>query len=107
VFGYCTWYAQYRRQDERLMVLGNAAQWAWNAGAHGLRTGSVPAVGATVVFQPGVLGASSLGHVGHVEAVYSGGWFLISEMNMHWNGGGFGRVSFRYIHTMPGVSFIY
>jgi surface antigen len=106
-FGYCTWYAQYRRQDERLINLGNAGQWAFNAPSHGLRSGTAPAVGATVVFQPGVEGASGLGHVAHVEAVYSGGWFLISEMNMGWNGGGWGRVSYRYAVTGPGVSFVY
>jgi surface antigen len=106
-YGTCTWYAEYRRRDEPLNKLGNAAQWAWNAVRYGLRTGTKPVVGATVVFQPGVLGAGSGGHVGHVEAVYSGGWFLISEMNMSWNGGGFGRVSFRYVVAMPGVSFVY
>jgi surface antigen len=106
-YGTCTWYAEYRRPDEPLAKLGNAAQWAWNAPHYGLRVGTSPAVGATVVFQPGVLGAGSGGHVGHVEAVYSGGWFLISEMNMDWNGGGFGRVSYRYVVVMPGVSFVY
>jgi hypothetical protein len=106
-FGSCTWYAQYRRLDEPLMRLGNAYQWAWNAGAHGLRTGSWPAVGATVVFQPGVQGASSLGHAGHVEAVYANGWFLESAMSTYWNGGGWGRVSFVYAHAGYGVSFIY
>jgi hypothetical protein len=107
LYGYCTWYAQYRRQDERLLGLGNAAQWAFAAPAHGLRVGYTPVVGATVVLQPGVLGAGAGGHVGHVEAVYTGGWFLISEMNMYWNGGGWGRVSFRYAVVASGVSFIY
>lgn len=106
-FGSCTWYAQYRRMDERLISLGNAAQWAWNARSHGLSTGSTPRVGATVVFQPGVQGASSVGHVGHVEAVYSNGWFLESAMSTYWNGGGWGRVSYVYAHTGYGVSFIY
>lgn len=106
-YGTCTWYAEYRRQDEPLARLGNAAEWAWNAPHYGLRVGTSPVVGATVVFQPGVLGAGSGGHVGHVEAVYGGGWFLISEMNMDWNGGGFGRVSYRYVVVMPGVSFVY
>jgi surface antigen len=106
-YGYCTWYAQYRRPSERLIALGNAWQWTYNAPSHGLRVGYSPAVGATVVFQPGVFGAGSGGHVGHVEAVYTGGWFMISEMNMAWNGGGWGRVSFRYVHVAPGVSFIY
>lgn len=106
-FGYCTWYAQYRRLDERLISLGYAAQWAFNAPAHGLRTGTVPVVGATVVFQPGVQGASSEGHVAHVEQVYSNGWFLVSAMSTYWNGGGWGRVSYVYAHTGYGVSFIY
>jgi surface antigen len=101
-WGYCTWYAQYRRMDERLMVLGNAGQWAYTAASHGLRTGTVPVVGATVVYQN-----SGLGHVAHVEQVLGGGWFLVSEMNMYWNGGGFGRVSWRYSVVAPGVTFIY
>jgi surface antigen len=107
LFGYCTWYAWYRHLNEPLMQLGNAAQWAHNAPRHGLRTGTTPRAGATVVFQPGVQGASSLGHVGHVEKVYSNGWFLISEMSFYWNGGGWGRVSYRYAHVGRGVSFIY
>lgn len=106
-FGSCTWYAQYRRRDERLMSLGNAWQWAYNARAHGLRTGTTPVVGATVVFQPGVQGASRLGHVAHVEQVYRNGWFLVSAMSTYWNGGGWGRVSYVYAHTGYGVSFIY
>ena len=69
--------------------------------------GSVPAAGATVVFQPGVQGASGLGHAAHVEAVYGNGWFLVSEMSFFWNGGGWGRVSFRYAHVGWGVTFIY
>jgi surface antigen len=100
-WGYCTWYAQYKRMDERLMVLGNAGQWAYTATSHGLRVGTVPVAGATVVYQGG------LGHVAHVEKVLGGGWFLVSEMNMYWNGGGFGRVSFRYSVAAPGVTFIY
>src|SRR5690348_16697858 len=57
-FGQCTWYAWLRHANEPLMRMGNAGQWAFTAGAFGLRTGSVPAAGATVVFQPGVQGAS-------------------------------------------------
>ncbi|HEU5441173.1 MAG TPA: CHAP domain-containing protein [Ktedonobacterales bacterium] len=107
LFGQCTWYAWYRHQGEPLMQLGNAAQWAYSASAHGLRTGSTPAVGATAVFQGGVQGASGIGHVAHVEAVYGNGWFLVSEMNFYANGGGWGRVDYRYVHTGGGVSFIY
>jgi hypothetical protein len=106
--GQCTWWAATRRLDENFLHLGTVAyQWAYNAPRQGFSTGSVPRVGATVVFQPWVQGAWGGGHVGHVEAVYSGGWFLISEMNFHWNGGGWDRVNYRYAHVGAGVSFIY
>lgn len=107
-FGVCTWYAWYRHQSESaLMKLGMADSWARNAPSHGLSVGSSPRVGATAVFQPGVQGAGGSGHVGHVEAILSGGWFIISEMNFTWNGGGWGRVDWRYVHVGSGVSFIY
>jgi surface antigen len=106
-FGYCTWWAWYTRQGEPLMKLGSAANWPYDAPRYGLSVGSSPRVGATVVFQPGVEGASSGGHVGHVEAVLGGGWFVISEMNFYWNSGGWGRVDWRFAYVAPGVSFIY
>lgn len=106
-FGYCTWYAWYRHQDEPLLRMGNAAAWAWNAAKFGLRTGSMPVVGATVVFQPGVEGAGGGGHVAHVEVVLGGGWFIVSEMNFGLNGGGWGRVDWRYAYVTSGVTFIY
>ncbi len=106
-FGVCTWYAWYRHQNEPLLKLGMAGSWARNAPGHGLAVGSTPRVGATAVFQPGVQGAGGSGHVGHVEQVLSGGWFIISEMNFTWNGGGWGRVDWRYVHVGSGVSFIY
>jgi surface antigen len=102
--GWCTWYAWYRAPA--LTGLGNAWQWAANARARGLPVSSVPQVGATAVFQPGVQGAGGGGHVAHVEAVLGGGWLLVSEMNFAWNGGGFGLVDYRYVHTGPGVLFI-
>lgn len=69
---------------------------------------STPRVGAAIHYAPGVLGASSDGHYGHVVAVYTNGWVLSSEMNFYWRGGGAGRVIFRFIpvHT-GGVSYIY
>ena len=106
-FGQCTWWAQYKRQDENLTHLGNALYWATGAAQRGLRVGTVPVAGATVVLQPGWQGAGGDGHVAHVEAVYPDGWFLVSEMNYYWNGGGWGRVDYRYMHTGPGISFIY
>lgn len=106
-FGQCTWWAQYERRDENLRGMGNAQYWAAGAAARGLRVGGTPQANATVVFQPYVQGASPVGHVGHVLAVYPSGWFLMSEMNAFGNGGGWGRVSYRYAHAGPGVSFIY
>lgn len=86
--------------------MGNALNWASSAAARGYAVGSTPVVGGTVVFQPGVQGAGGAGHVAHVEAVYPDGWFLISEMNFYINGGGWGRVDYRYAHTGWGVQFI-
>lgn len=106
-FGYCTWYAWYRHQNEPLLRLGNASQWPGTAPAYGLHVGSTPVAGATVIFQPGVEGAGGGGHAAHVEAVLGGGWFIISEMNFSWNGGGWGRVDWRYAFVASGVSFIY
>lgn len=106
-FGVCTWYAWSRAQSEPLMRLGGASQWAWNASRYGLRTGTTPSVGATAVFQPGVEGAGGGGHVAHVESVLGGGWFIVSEMNFGLNGGGWGRIDWRYAYAAPGVSFIY
>jgi surface antigen len=105
VFGVCNWYAWYRRQDRGF--LSNAAGWTSAARARGIPTGSAPAAGATAVFAPGVQGAGGGGHVAHVERVLGGGWFIVSEMNFYFNGGGWGRVSYRYAHSGPGVSFVY
>jgi CHAP domain-containing protein len=106
-FGQCTWWAQYKRQDENLRHMGNARYWAAGAAARGYTVGRTPRAGATVVFQPGIEGAGGAGHVAHVEKVYPGGWFLISEMNFYWNGGGWGRVDYRFAYARSGVSFIY
>lgn len=107
-FGFCTWWAWYRHQSEPLLKMGNAANWPRVAPSYGLHVGSKPVVGATAIFQPGVEGADAgAGHAAHVEAVLGGGWFIISEMNFGWNGGGWGRVDWRYVYVAPGVSFIY
>lgn len=103
-FGQCTWGAQQLRLDENLSGLGNAGQWLRNAERRGLPTGYTPRVGATVVFAPGVDGASWLGHVGHVVAIGSGGRFEIEAMN---DAAGWGRYAFRWVQMRAGVSFIY
>ncbi len=106
-FGQCTWWAQNKRRDENLTRMGNALSWATSAAQRGYRVGASPAVGSTVVFQPGAQGAGGAGHVAHVEALYPGGWFLMSEMNFYVNGGGWGRVDYRFAHAGAGVAFIY
>jgi surface antigen len=106
-FGQCTWWAQYQRRDENLEHMGNAQYWAGGARARGYTVSNVPRVGATVVFQPGVQGAGGAGHVAHVIKLYPDGWFLISEMNFYFDGGGWGRVDYRFAHTAWGVQFIY
>ncbi len=107
-FGVCTWWAWYTRRDEpQLGTLGVATNWISNARARGMSVGYAPAVGATVVFAPGVQGGGGSGHVGHVEQLLGGGWFIISEMNFYWNGGGWGRVDYRYVHAGSGVELIY
>lgn len=105
-WGWCTSGAALLAHDY-VGGLGYAANWTRNAAARGMATGYTPRAGATVVFQPGVQGASSGGHVGHVVAVYSNGWFLVAETAFWWNGGGYGRISYRYAHAGYGVSFIY
>lgn len=66
-----------------------------------------PKLGAVIAFAPGEQGASKVGHWGgEVIRIFSG-WVLISEMNMYWRGGGFAKVTYRYVRVEPGVSFVY
>ncbi len=106
-FGQCTWWAAHKRPDENFLGMGNALDWANSARARGFTVTATPAPNATVVFAPGVQGASNLGHVSHVEKVLTGGWVLVSEMNFFWNGGGFARVDYRYVYASAGVWFIH
>lgn len=86
--GQCTWYAYNRRKEMGIgtpSFLGNGGEWYLTAPSYGLRVDHVPQVGAALSFVPGQDGADgTYGHVAVVEAVYSDGTFLISEMN--WGG---------------------
>jgi len=66
-----------------------------------------PRIGAAVWFNPGEQGASSIGHWGGEVIAMRGNWILISEMNDEFNGGGFGRVNYRYVWMDSGVWFVY
>lgn len=107
-WGQCTWGAAHLAYDN-VDYLGNAKDWTHNAARRGRPTGTSPRLNATVVFQPGVQGASwQYGHVAHVVRLGSNGSFEVEEMNVSGvAGGGFGRFSYRWVHTGYGVSFIY
>ena len=103
-YGQCTWWAAQSRPDIGAAVIGNAASWLYAARAAGLPTGTVPRVGAVVVYQPGSQGASWVGHVAYVTSVSADGvHFSISEMNY----AGWAVVSHRASYAGPGVGFIY
>jgi len=123
--GQCTMWAQERRPDivrqgvEAIVAheiasgqpenMGDwdARFWPANARLAGIPTGNAPRAHALIVFQPGVLGAGSSGHIAFVQRVYPDGSFLISEMHapVLW------RVTHRRLTAadgrLPGVAFIY
>lgn len=58
----------------------DARYWGTLAHRAGLPTGHRPKVGALMVFQPGVMGAGSAGHIAYVQSVRRH-WFTIAEMH--------------------------
>jgi surface antigen len=91
--GQCTWWADMKRPDIFLAAVAHgvptgsasppypwdAWKWAQNARTGGLRTGSMPQVGAIAVYPRGSW-HSSVGHVAYVESV-SQDSYVISEEN--------------------------
>jgi surface antigen len=96
-WGWCTWYVATRRN---VTWLGDAYQWYGNAAAQGFPVGQTPQVGAVMVTWE-----SGWGHVAYVEAVYSDGSWLVSEMNFS----GFGVTDQRQIYPgqVPLIGFVY
>ncbi|HLY32688.1 MAG TPA: CHAP domain-containing protein [Ktedonobacterales bacterium] len=95
-YGWCNWWPEVLNPSRPNLIYGSYPRH------------STPRPGATVVFAPGEQGAGSDGHYAYVVAVSPGGyWFLISEMNFYWRGGGWQRINYRYVHTDSRVSFIY
>jgi surface antigen len=84
----------------------DARYWATLAQQAGIATGQKPKVGGLMVFQPGVLGAGSAGHIAYVQSVQRHS-FTISEMHA--------PMLFQVTHDtlrrsdarQPGVRFIY
>jgi surface antigen len=85
--GQCTWYADkmfhlWNIYGSYVGWGGDARYWAHNAAAVGWRVGTTPRVGSIAVFQPGVDGAGSAGHVAWVRQFYPNlNSVLVSEMN--------------------------
>jgi len=109
--GECTWYAD---QEAHLYTgvwlpnyLGNAMSWAANAAASGWAVGATPRIGSVIVFQPGLDGAGTDGHVAFVTNYYPNtGRVVISEMHFP----NLGQVDTRTITdgvNNPGIRYIY
>jgi hypothetical protein len=95
-FGWCNWWPE--------VLHPNQPDILWGREYH---RSSTPTPGAVVYFSPYVQGASSGGHYAQVVAVAPDHyWVLVTEMNFYWRGGGWQKVSYRYIHVGSGVTFI-
>jgi surface antigen len=66
-------------EDENMPDM-DARYWVTQAQLAGIPTGNQPRRGALIVFQPGVLGAGSAGHIAYVQKV-SAKSFRIMQMN--------------------------
>jgi surface antigen len=111
-YGQCTWWA-----NERYAELHNGAYvpWTWNSDAWQWTNRALdfhwqvverPSVGDIIDLQPGVQGASGLGHVGVVEQILANGNVLASSMN--WGLTVQQQASVSYAQFVPGsgVTFI-
>jgi surface antigen len=104
----CTWWADQRFHQMHgvyvpWMTNANAWQWTQRAYQFGWHVSSMPSVGAIINLQPGVQGASYLGHVAVVEQVLGNGSVIAS--NMSW-GGNPSAVTDVQFSQGPGVTFI-
>src|SRR5205085_248480 len=67
--------------------LGNAADWATNAAAHGVRVDGTAAVGAIAQWNANTAWAtSSFGHVGYVQAVSANSITVVADNYPFWSG---------------------
>lgn len=83
---------------------GNAKDWPASAQAAGWTVVDQPQPRSLVVFQPGVQGASPIGHVAWVNST-SGASINITEMN-NASFGGVGAWHTRDVRNVPGMSYI-
>lgn len=101
-YGYCTWWAAYRRAQVGKPVpsnLGNASSWKLLAQRAGFGVGSVPRQYAVIWTPP----RDYYGHVGFVESVNDDGSANISEMNI----AGWGVVSRKTLSASEAAAYSY
>ncbi|HZT98840.1 MAG TPA: LysM peptidoglycan-binding domain-containing protein [Ktedonobacteraceae bacterium] len=104
----CTWWANERYHQLHGVYVPwttHANAWQWKARAYefGWHVSSRPTVGSIIDLQPGVQGASGLGHVGVVERVLRNGHVIASSMN--WGSNPY-AVSYTEFAPRAGVTFI-
>jgi N-acetylmuramoyl-L-alanine amidase len=107
-YGQCTWWANQRFHQINGTYVpwttnANAWQWSNRAAEFHWRVSSTPVTGAIVNLQPGVQGASSLGHVGVVEQILGNGHVIASNLNWGTNPASVANVEFS---PGAGVTFI-
>lgn len=113
VAGNCTFgtYAKFKEYTGVYPALsGNAMSWYSSARATGWTTTFDAQVNSIVVFQPGVKGAGSVGHVAWVDQTQAradGLYIHVIEMN-GWvgDGGGLGKYNVRWVKNVAGMSYI-
>jgi surface antigen len=109
--GQCTWGAAqkwFEASGSYPALSGNALAWRDSAAAAGWTVVDDPRDRSIVVFQPGVAGASSIGHVAWVDSVSQrpdGRWIHVTEMNNTYLGGA-GIFNERDVKDVPGMSYI-
>ena len=107
-YGACTWWADQRYYQLHGFFVpwrtqANAWQWLARAYQFGWHVSKSPAVGDIMGLQPGVQGASSLGHVAIVERILRNGRVIASSMN--WGRRPWAVTTWQF-SPGPGVTFV-
>lgn len=109
--GQCTWGAAqkwFEASGSYPALFGDALSWNDAATAAGWTVTDDAQDRSIVVFEPGVAGAGSVGHVAWVDSVSQradGRWIHVTEMNNSYLGG-VGIFNDRDIMDVPGMSYI-
>jgi surface antigen len=109
--GQCTWGAAqkwFEASGSYPAFRGDALAWRDSAIAAGWTVVDDAHDRSIVVFQPGIAGASAVGHVSWVDSVSQrpdGRWIHVTEMN-NWQLGGVGIFNDRDVKDVPGMSYI-